>query len=182
MSIPALKKLFREDQADREKLGSKFPTRAEFRWITERDRKRRKQTAELLRTARTRFNGRDFFMAALVFQHGPAVSDSRKAVSLAGESMRRGYRKARYLYAAAVDRLRLKQRKKQKYGTQSRRELGGKWKIAPVDPATTDAERKRYDVPPLAKIRKQVKVMNNASAPQSGEVFDAGGNKKCLSG
>lgn len=160
MSIRGLKKIFREDQADREKLESKFPTCAEFRWITGRDRERRKHIAELLHTARTHLNGRDFFMAALVFQHGPAVADSQKAVSLAEESMRRGYRKARYLYAAAVDRLRLKQRREQKYGTQFHRQLGGKWKLVPVDPATTDAERKRYDVPPLAKIRKQVKAMN----------------------
>ncbi len=57
-------------------------------------------------------------------------------------------RTARRLAAASFDRLRVLQGLPQKFGTQ-RRADGTVW---PIDPATTDSERRKWDLPPRHEL------------------------------
>ncbi len=56
---------------------------------------------------------------------------------------------ARPLAATAYDRLRVLAGRPQKFGTQHARRDGARW---PVDPATTDSERAKWGLPPLAEL------------------------------
>ncbi len=94
----------------------------------------------------------DRFRAAMIFQHGRTTDDYRLAHDLARAAAEGGCREARWLKAATEDRLLLSQDLPQRYGTQSV-DVNGRFELAPIDPATTDAERAEWDVPPLAKAR-----------------------------
>jgi len=98
--------------------------------------------------AGTLTSAEDYYHAAMVFQHGKVAADYWQAHELALKSAAMGHRPARWLAAAAYDRWLMRQDKPQKYGTQYRR-LGNAWRLWKVDPATTDAERAEWDVPPL---------------------------------
>ena len=52
------------------------------------------------------------------------------------------------------DRLRLLAGAPQKFGTQWRARDGGR-ELWPVDPATTDSERAKWGLPPLAELRRR---------------------------
>lgn len=58
---------------------------------------------------------------------------------------------ARPLAARLYDRLRMLEGRPQKFGTQ-RRADGTLW---PVDPATTDSERAKWSMPPLAELDRE---------------------------
>ncbi len=49
--------------------------------------------------------------------------------------------------------------KPQKFGTQLV-EVDGKWKVYDVDPATTDAERAEWGLPPLAEAHARAAELN----------------------
>jgi hypothetical protein len=61
---------------------------------------------------------------------------------------------ARPLAAAAFDRLRLLAGAPQKFGTQWLARDGAV-ELWPVDPATTDSERAKWGLPPLAELRRR---------------------------
>jgi hypothetical protein len=70
-------------------------------------------------------------------------------------------RSARWLKAASWDRLLLRQKKPQWYGTQYVRDASGKWALGPIDEsAVTDADRVELHVPTLAESKMRVKAMN----------------------
>jgi len=72
-------------------------------------------------------------------------------------------RSARWLKAASRDRLLLRQKMPQWYGTQYVRDTSGKWALGQIDEtAVTDDERVQLAVPTLAEARKRVEVMNRA--------------------
>lgn len=151
-----LKKIFNEDQADRRNVH----TKTDFETLALRDAARRKIALNMLNQCRVR-SARDLYFASMIFHHGPAVSDARRAVTLARRAATLGYKRARWLYAAAVDRQRIKQGRKQKYGTQfycsfkTRR-----WRILPLETVTSDKERASWNVPPLHDILLKLKRMN----------------------
>jgi hypothetical protein len=109
----------------------------------------------------------DKFDAALVLQHtgmtfceGRLVSYSADNYLLAHflfqSAYDGGYKDALYLIAASMDRYLSMTEGTQKYGTN--REFNQKtekeeW--VPIDRKTTDAERAKYGVPPLAELLKQ---------------------------
>lgn len=98
-------------------------------------------------------------MVAMIFHHGTTLADYKKAIALAKKGMALGNKRAKWLYAAAIDRLLIKQGKKQKYGTQYQIK-NGKWILYPVDPKVTDRERAQYGVIPLKEARTNVKAWN----------------------
>jgi len=61
--------------------------------------------------------------------------------------------RARPLAAAAFDRLRMLRGEPQKFGTQIIDREGHR-RLWPVDPATTDSERTKWGLPPLAELRR----------------------------
>lgn len=106
----------------------------------------------------------DYYYAAMIFQHGNCAEHYKLSNQLAEKSMGMGNHDARWLYAASLDRYLMTLGKPQKFGTQYvKDDKNGKWELYSVDAATTDAERARYDVPPLAETQKQLERMNQKS-------------------
>jgi len=141
-----LRRIFEEDQRDRTQ-------RPLPESLAERDADRRERVHALI-DAGGLVEPADYYHAAMVFQHGVELADYWQARELALKAADMGYRQARWLAAAAYDRWLLTQGRPQKYGTQYRA-VAGKWVLWDVDPESTDEERSRWDVPPLAEAKRQ---------------------------
>ncbi len=89
----------------------------------------------------------------LVDSDDPAQVDAASSLALAAMAQDR---RGRLLAATAYDRLRRLRGQPQKFGTQVDEdgEVAALW---PVDPATTDSERAKWDVPPLAELRQRLR-------------------------
>ena len=106
----------------------------------------------------------DRFRAAVILQHTPRTWCEGKLTSLgtdnyllahylSREAFEGGYERARWLTAASLDRYLVSSGRPQRYGTQrSLDRETGRMEVDPIDPATTDEERARWGVPPLAEI------------------------------
>ncbi|MDP3729355.1 MAG: hypothetical protein Q8R26_01180 [bacterium] len=148
-----LKKIFKEDQIDRR---GNLPSSK----IIKRDFLRKQKVEKLLRSNNLK-TGQDYYYAAMILHHSGKKKYTRKAIQLLEKSIDLGYKKARWLYAAAFDRLLLLQGRKQRFGTQFKKEKNGLWKLYPVDNKTTDRDRITYNVPPMNKIKEQLKKWNS---------------------
>ncbi|MEO8316406.1 MAG: hypothetical protein ABI645_16630, partial [Pseudomonadota bacterium] len=96
--------------------------------------------------------------AALVMQHGDTVEEIRLAHSFASiaSAIDPLDRSARWLKAASWDRMLLRQKKPQWYGTQYVQDSTGKVVLDKIDEsAVTDADRTEMAVPTLADARKR---------------------------
>jgi hypothetical protein len=142
--------LFDEDQADR-----RGERPADLR---RRDERRRRRVEQLLAQGAVT-DPDDLFCAAMVFQHGSDRAHYRRAHELARRAAELGStRPARWLAAAAHDRWLMAGGLAQQYGTQYRT-VGGRWVLYQVDPTTSDEERARWDVPPLAQALRRAEEM-----------------------
>ncbi|PNY81757.1 hypothetical protein [Deinococcus koreensis] len=128
--------------------------------VAREDEARRAQTLTLLRAGRLT-TPTDLVGAAFLFQHGNCPQHYRLANLLSAQAIARGDERARWLYAATYDRWQRSLGQPQKYGTQyvSVGE-GCQFQLEPYDPATTDRERARYDVPPIAQALAQADEIN----------------------
>ena len=151
-----LKKIFNNDQKDRHdqivcndaSLLSKY------------DRERKKLVCDLI-SKKMLVSAHDYYHAAMIFHHGPSIQDSTKAVKLSKISYKLGYKKALSFYATCLDRLLLKKGKKQKFGTQYiKKNPKSMWKLLPVDPKTSDAERKKFNIAPLKELEDHISKLN----------------------
>ena len=152
--------LFKSDQADRapDKIRSYDAVKNGWKRLMDADIRRLKEVRRILKTDKN-LNAEDYFHAAMVFQHGQKLSDYKMAASLAKTSAELGDEKAKWLYAAATDRLLVNLGRKQKYGTQYQKE-SGKWVLMPVDRRTSDHTRTKYNVPNLREAKARARVMN----------------------
>lgn len=157
-----LAQLFAQDQADR------AVQPIDWSKVAPADQARRREALQLLNAGRLS-QGEDFYHAAFLFQHGDCPQHYELANLLAQQAMRRGYPAAGWLYAATFDRWMLSLGRPQKYGTQFVTEPEGcVVKLAPYDPATTDAERTRLGAPALAvALRQADKLSALCNARQS---------------
>lgn len=138
----AASKLFKQDQRDRK--NPNFET--DWNTIAKRDLIHRKLVIAKLKRSEIR-SAKEFYVAAMIFQHGTCPEQYLFANVLARTAMDRGSVPAKWLYAATLDRYLLSIGKTQKYGTQYR-VVNGKSVLLPFDQGTTDAERAKYNVPP----------------------------------
>jgi hypothetical protein len=159
---PLLRELAKEDQAVR----CNEPCPESAKKITRTDDDRRKIVLEIIAKAELK-GPEDKFDAALVLQHtgmtfceGRLVSYSADNYLLAHflfqSAYDGGYKDALYLIAASMDRYLSMTEGTQKYGTN--REFNQKTEkeeLVPIDRKTTDAERAKYGIPPLAELLKQ---------------------------
>ena len=109
----------------------------------------------------------DKFNAALVLQHTPLTFCDKQLVSkspdnyllahnLFKSAFEAGYKEARYLVAASIDRYLSFTEGYQKYGTNRIvNQETGKEELVPIDRKTPDSERAKYGVPPLSTLLKQ---------------------------
>jgi hypothetical protein len=138
--------IFQEDQADRANQGLHPEYLA-------RDRERRRRVKALAESGALDCADA-YMMAALIFQHGEAPDDFWQAHLLARKAWARGLADAAWLAAAALDRFLNRQGKPVKFGTQYLR-MAGIYRTPRVDPATSDAERITWGLPPLAVLLAQ---------------------------
>jgi hypothetical protein len=108
----------------------------------------------------------DYFHAAHIMNHGATSVDAEHAYQFALRSSEMGHRPARWLAAASYDRWQMYQGKPQKYGTNYVFDGQGD-RLWDVDPATTDAERAEWDVPPLAEQIRKAEEANSHRTPMS---------------
>lgn len=151
-----LQKFFNEDQKDRRNP----VVLSNARLLKLRDKVRKDLACGLLR--RNEINSpKDYYMAAMIFHHGTTIQDSKKAVALAKKSADLGYKKALAFYATCLDRLLVRQGKKQKFGTQYfKKNSKSLWKLLPVDPKISDKEREKYGLPTLNEMKKRINELN----------------------
>jgi len=103
----------------------------------------------------------DRYYAALVLVQCPTEADlelaQQQALAAAEQGEPRGFRVA----AEALDKLMVKRGMMQRYGTQFVWEpVLRAWRLYPLDPRTTDVERKAMGVPPLEELRQQEAALN----------------------
>jgi len=148
-----LRTVVQADQADRQSR----PTTEQWKDISKRDAERRKQVqAELL--AGRILTSADFYNAGLVMQHGDSLEEIRLAHSFASiaSALDPLDRSARWLKAASWDRLLMRKKQPQWYGTQYVQDSTGKLTLYTVnEAAVTDAERIEMAVPTLAEAKKR---------------------------
>ncbi|HET6397812.1 MAG TPA: hypothetical protein VFF91_13375 [Pseudoxanthomonas sp.] len=130
--------------------------------LRRQDRAHRAEVLSLLRAGALRTSV-DYFNAGIVFQHGDTADDYRMALALAqmAVALDPDNRPARWLTAAAWDRLLMQRKLPQWYGTQYHKpKPGGPVELYPVDEAAvSDEERVRLGVPTLQEARARAAKM-----------------------
>ena len=144
--------LYKEDQKHVKRWAKQYSDK-EFYEI---NRRLRKKVDGLIRKGKAK-DGRDYFLAAMIFQHGFTITSSKKAIRLAKKAVNLGYTKGKWLIASATDRLLQLQGKPQKFGTQIIETKSGKVKMYKTDPKITDKERKAFGLPTLKELKKRLK-------------------------
>ncbi|NTX50684.1 hypothetical protein [Myxococcus sp. CA039A] len=147
--------LYLDDQDDRQD-----ESKIDWAVVGPRDVKRLARARQLLEEGKVQ-SAKDSFHAALLFHHGKDVADFKRAHTLLLKAVELDPKDglARWLTAAAEDRLLTQQGKPQRYGTQ-REQVNGKWRLVPVDPSVSDEERAKWGVPPLKKLQTEVEAAN----------------------
>lgn len=155
MSI--LKDLYESDINDRRSRDWDKASKKELKWLDKRDKERKTQVIYLFKNNKIRA-AKDFHHAALIMQHGKTSHDYKLAHHFAKKALELGDETTRWLFAASLDRFLVSSGKPQKFGTQFEKSNKGEWRlIQPVDPTTTDEERSKYNVSPLAKALQKFK-------------------------
>jgi hypothetical protein len=139
---------------------------------TERQQGKLNRERDAIRLARTKHmveNGelkhaKDFYHAAIIFQHGNEPGDYKKASELALQAVAldEHFKVAKWLACAAEDRYLHSIGKPQVWGTQFI--MTNKWSMDPFDENTkTDEERLAHGVPTLAEIKAYLEQKNTSS-------------------
>jgi hypothetical protein len=144
---PTLLAAFRELESDRRLPAGADPARATARRAT---------ALALVDGGRLR-EPEDHLHAAAILVESERADEVGRARNLALRALELDpdLLAARPIYATAVDRSLLLEGKPQKFGTQSVRR-GERWELYDLDPAVTDADRKAWNVPPLADLRARL--------------------------
>ena len=154
-----LQTLYEQHRADRHDLAC--VDQAQCQRLLWRDAARRERVEALLASEGNLLDAQDYFHAAMVFQHGETPKHFFLAHTLAYQGARQGHLACFSLMAAPYDRLLMSQGHPQKYGTQYIIQEG-RWVLFAVDPATTDEQRARWNVPPLAQCLHKAEEMNQS--------------------
>lgn len=155
INMTNIEKIYKEDQIDRRNISA-----SNFEILIKRDAGRRKKVSSMITRGALK-QGKDFYLAAIIFQHGLTKKDYEMAIKLAKMAVAAGYKKGKYIEALATDRLLMISGKRQKFGTQFfRKNPRSKFIMYPVSKKTTDLERKEYGLPPLSVLEKRVDKLN----------------------
>ena len=152
---PLLRQMAKEDQDSRN-----------GKTVVRTDDERRKIVVELIGKGELR-GPEDKFDAALILQHTGMTFCEGRLVSFSADNYLlahflfqsaydEGFEGARFLIAASMDRYLSLTEGTQKYGTNREyNQKTGKEEWVPIDRKTTDTERAKYGIPPLAELLKQ---------------------------
>jgi enterochelin esterase-like enzyme len=110
-----------------------------------------------------------YTLAKILSYAGPGdPSPLEAAQHLALTAHRKGHPEAGLLAATCVDRLLVRERRPQRFGTL-RPTVGGEFRLLPVDPTVTDEDRAELGLPPFAQVLEEVVNANRAAALQVAE-------------
>lgn len=157
---PELLKLFKEDQGERDNW-KEWGKSILLEEVQKRDRGRLEAVLAMI------FNnelsaGADYFHAATILQHSEKPEHYKLANELCLRAIELGEERAKWLYAATLDRYLVSSGSKfQKFGTQYRKNKNGLWELYPVEVETTDELRSKYNVPPLSKLKEREGTLND---------------------
>jgi len=113
----------------------KTPDASDWQAIAERDRQRQSAIRALLAKGQVE-TGREYYFAALVFQHSSSAEDLTLAHVLAVTAVIQGNKSARWLAAATLDRYLQTEKQPQVFGTQFQRQGDNpRWTMVPYDRA-----------------------------------------------
>ena len=163
-SSAELEKIFREDQADRSPSGQKP---IDWSVVGPRDAQRRTRVLEIYRAGGLT-EGKDFFHAAMVLQHGHDPEDFLlchelcvTAVFLHGSEKGDWVAGAKWLAAASEDRFLQSIGRKQRFGTQYRAvDPDPTWHLGEIEDGVSDEMRKSWNTPSLAEAKAREAQMN----------------------
>jgi hypothetical protein len=153
---PELARLYHDDQSDRLTPGGKA---IDWAVVGPRDKARQERVKELYVSDQLN-TGDDYYHAAMVLQHGEVPEDFLLCHELCVAAIIKGNKEARWLAAASEDRFLMNIDRPQRFGTQFRSVGNTPMTLYKTDEAVTDALRKPYGVPTLAKSREREKEMN----------------------
>jgi hypothetical protein len=149
-----LAQLFAEDQADRRG----FPkTKLPYKEINVRDAARRSEVLAMMKRVEIR-TAQDYFYAAVIFHHGQTFEHYRMSTSLAWIAHELEPDNTTYAWqtASSWDRMMLKKDRPQWYGVQAHRNEQNQLVLSTIDEhVVDDAERARYNVKPLSKLKNK---------------------------
>lgn len=147
----------RQDIGER-KLGSS----SDREWVA-RQSKRITRVHEML-DKQELTTGIDHFYASVILVESDDEVDLLSALGTALHATELKEDRAFRVAAEATDKVRVKRGVPQKYGTQYMYEPVLKaWRLYPVDPATSDVERKAFGVEPLAELKAKEAVLNQVT-------------------
>ena len=109
--------------------------------------------------------GIDRFHASVLLVESSDLEDLKLSEKLALQSAEQGVELGRRVAAEAIDKQLVKKRLPQRYGTQYEWVVAlSAWRLYPIDPSTTDADRRAMGVSPLEELRRGEEKLNAASA------------------
>lgn len=150
-----MQQMYDEDQNGRK------ATPIDWKVLNKLDSTHRVRTYELL-AANKLITGKDYYNAAMIFQHGSDTIASVMAIQLMRRALELDTTINRWLLAAATDRDLMRRKEPQIYGTQYIMSYSTKkWQLYTIDSTkVTDAERQYYHVETLAEQRVKERRMN----------------------
>lgn len=157
-----MQKIFEEDQRPRQNLKM---AKADWSTISKKDEARRAEVRHLLANGDLH-TGKDFELAAFIFQHGNTPDDYLLAHTLAMIAVARGDPGALWIATATLDRYLNSIQKLQIYGTQFHFAKGTPWTQEPYNrDLISDALRRDLGVPSLAAQQKQLEKYKSSNQP-----------------
>jgi hypothetical protein len=163
-----IKQIFDADQKDREGP----PDKLDWPKINPRDAARRSRVRELLEQGQLR-TGKDYERAAFVFQHGEGSDDILMAHVLAVTAIGKGDLGARWIAAAALDRLLQRAGKPQIFGTQFQFKTEGgqtNWTMEPYNRTLVPPGlREANCVPSLEQQSAMLEALSAGREPPAGK-------------
>lgn len=145
-----------EDQADR------MPESGEIDWsiVLPRDSTRLKRALEIVEQGELH-TSKDYYHAAIIFQHGYDTIASGLAVRMMEKAIELDPSTNKWLLAAAIDRDLQRRGKPQIFGIQFAQNEDGIWGLYDIDTTqVSDAKRKEYGVASLSELRAEAAKMN----------------------
>jgi len=133
--------------------------------LNEDDAARRQQVLSILRAGGIQ-TAKDYFHAAMIFQHGNSAEDIRLAHSFAtiAASLDPNLANVNWLKAATWDRLLLNYDQPQWFGTQFVRDDHGNLSLYKMQPdVITDEQRAAWSVPRVSESLRMLEERNNTN-------------------
>jgi hypothetical protein len=158
-SNPVMQRIFDEDQKPRQPANI---THADWAAINKQDEDRRAQVRDIL-SKNELHSGKDFELAALIFQHGLTPEDYLLAHTLAMIAVAHGNAGALWIATATLDRYLKAIKQPQIYGTQFSKSKDGAWTQELYNRTLiSDELRRQLNVPSQAAQEKQLEAYKSA--------------------